>query len=316
MEQVRARTAAQKRYYWTMVLEDLRNYLASPLPLELDARQHFGLLRAVFLWVFASTVLIHLLTQEQIRLMDMLVHATIIGLTYGLAVGIASALLYTFRNSAHRIHVWQLWLASMAGFVLGYFFLPLEPLAGQALGSNAGAHSANISFVNLMPVWCLVTYLFIQPYLTEGLRRELVQLREANERLEANDATATPDRQAIRFESGRNEFVLNADAIRNIVVEDHYCYIHYRQQSDPHDRGQDDGPYCKRDLAMPLREVLALLPPEFVQVHRSHIVNMNHIASIRRKNREVQVMLNGGCEVPVSRHRLEEVLPLIGQQSV
>ena len=110
--------------------------------------------------------------------------------------------------------------------------------------------------------------------------------------------------ESIRFESGKTTFVLEAGSIRNIAVDDHYCYVHYRHN----DR------YTKRDLAMPLRDVLALLPPEFVQVHRSHIVNVRSIRSVKRKNRAIRLVLDDGFQVPVSRHRLDQVLPLIRQQ--
>ena len=63
---------------------------------------------------------------------------------------------------------------------------------------------------------------------------------------------------------------------------------------------------------MPLRDILALLPDEdFVQVHRSHIVNLQHVQSVARHNRAIRLMLSDGFEVPVSRHRLESVLPKI-----
>ena len=89
-------------------------------------------------------------------------------------------------------------------------------------------------------------------------------------------------------------------------MDDHYCYVHYRQGDT----------YTKRDLGLPLREVAALLPEEFVQVHRSHIVNLGHIASIKRRGRSIYLALMGDYEVPVSRHRLEDVLPMIRKRNV
>jgi DNA-binding LytR/AlgR family response regulator len=159
--------------------------------------------------------------------------------------------------------------------------------------------------VKLLPVWFLVTYLFVQPYLSESLKSELARLQEVNALLERRDLSARQSsQQPINFASGRTEFALNADAIRNVAAEDHYCYVHYRS---------GDG-YKKRDLAMPLRDVVALLPPEFVRVHRSHVVNLGHIRSIKRRNRSICVILDGDYEVPVSRHRLEHVLPLLQQR--
>jgi len=288
-----------------MTMKALRDYLSANLPLELNAQQHFRLLRTVFALVFASTVAIHLLIQQDRTLLGMLIHATMIGLVYTVAVGLATALLYALRTSTQQVRVWHLWAASLAGFILGYYFLPIDDLIIWLLGVNTEDQVDTMSFFELLPIWFLVTYLFVQPYLNEGLKSELVRLQEINTLLERRDLSVRRTGQPpIRFESGRTEFTLNADTIRNVVVEDHYCYVHYQQ----------GGQYAKRDLAMPLRDVLALLPSEFVRVHRSHVVNLEHIASINRKNRSIRVILDGDYEVPVSRHRLEEVLPLLRQR--
>ncbi|MGI9288289.1 MAG: LytR/AlgR family response regulator transcription factor [Pseudomonadales bacterium] len=288
-----------------MTMKDLRNYLSAVLPLELNPQRHFRLLRTVFALVFVSTVVIHLLLQQDETLPGMLIHATIIGLIYTVAVGLATALLYALRNTAQQVQVWHLWAASLAGYVLGYYFLPLDAVLIWLLGVDTGNQLGTMGFLQLLPVWFLVTYLFVQPYLNEGLKLEIARLQEINALLERRDLNERrTGQQPIRFESGRTDFTLNADTIRNVVVQDHYCYVHY----------QHNGGYAKRDLAMPLRDVLALLPSEFVRVHRSHVVNLEHIASISRKNRSIRVLLDSDYEVPVSRHRLEEVLPLLRQR--
>ena len=288
-----------------MTVEGLHNYLSARLPLQLSAQQHFRLLRTMFALVFASTVVIHLLIQQDEPLLDMLTHATTIGLLYVIGVGIATVLLHTLRDARQGVRVWHLWFASMVGFVLGYYFVPLDRLITWLLEVDTDIHTTAMEFWQLLPVWFLATYLFVHPYLNEGLKSELVRLQDINALLEQRDpALEQPRQQLIRFESGRTEFSLEADSIRNVVVEDHYCYVHY----------EHDGAFAKRDLAMPLRDVQALLPSGFVQVHRSHIVNLAHIASIRRKNRSIRVILDSGYEVPVSRHRLDEVLPVLRQR--
>jgi DNA-binding LytR/AlgR family response regulator len=65
---------------------------------------------------------------------------------------------------------------------------------------------------------------------------------------------------------------------------------------------------------MPLRDVIALLPSGFVQAHRSHVVNLEHVQAVKRKNRNVRLVLSAGAEIPVSRHRLHRVLPLLRQR--
>lgn len=287
-----------------MVIDAVRDYFAAQLPLKLNAQQHFQLLRTVFILVFASTIVIHLLAEEQQTLLDLLIHATIIGLLYTVAVGLATTLIYSLRKTIEFISVWHIWAASLAGFFIGYYVLPLEDLVAALpwLASNDGPGS--FSILQLAPVWLLVTYLIIHPYLNESLRSELARLREINVLLDGRGTSAAPSGQMAEFESGKTKFSLDATTIRNIVVDDHYCYLHY----------QHHNAYTKRDLAMPLRDVLTLLPANFVQVHRSHIINLQYIASIVRRNRRIFVILDGGFEVPVSRHRMEQVLPLLRQQ--
>ena len=282
----------------------VRDYLSTQLPLELNAQLHFRLLRNVFVLVFMSSVVIHLLDQQAGSLPGMLIHATTIGLLYTIGVGIATALLHAFRNAMQRVHVWHVWTVSLAGFILGYYFLPVDDLIAGLLDVDTDGHVGALGFFRLLPIWFLLTYLIVQPYLNESLRTELARLRDVNEMLERRNRGPDRTDQLVHFESGRTEFTLNADVIRNVAVEDHYCYVHYRHE---------DG-YTKRDLAMPLRDVFAMLPSDFVQVHRSHIVNLHHIASIKRKGRSIYLSLDGDYEVPVSRHRLENVLPLIRQQ--
>jgi len=287
-----------------MTTDTVRDYLSSQLPLDLSAQQHFRLLRTVFALVFISTVVIHLLDQQEGTLIDILIHATTIGLLYAIGIGLATALLHGLRKTMRHVFVWHVWIVSLVGFILGYYFLPLDDLVARLLASDTNDHIGALGFFRLLPIWFLLTYLIVQPYLNEGLISELARLRDINEMLEARTTGLGGTGQSVRFESGRTEFTLNADAIRNVVVDDHYCYVHYRH----------DDRYAKRDLAMPLRDVLGLLPTGFVQVHRSHIVNLDHIVSIDRRGRSIHLSLDGGYEVPVSRHRLEEVLPQIRQQ--
>ena len=291
-----------ERYHSHMTMEGLQNYLSTRLPLQLNASQHFRLLAMVFALVFASTVVIHLLIQQDRTLPGMLIHATTIGIIYVVGIGLATTLLHILRDATEAVRVWHVWIASLAGFILGYYFLPIDDLLVWLFGANTDDHAGPLQFSQLLPVWFLLTYLFVNPYLNQGLRQELVRLTDVNELLQMRDLSeAQTDRDVISFESGRTQFTLGADTIRNVVVDDHYCYVHYSHGDA----------YAKRDLAMPLRDVQRLLPPVFAQVHRSHIINLEHVVAIRRKDRGLRVILSGEYEVPVSRHRLDQVLPLL-----
>ena len=296
--------ATRGRYHWSAMIEGLRNYLDAALPWDVGASQYLRLFGTVFVLIFASSVLLHLLLQDAARPLQTLFHAISISVAYTVVVGLACGVLYALGSAIRRILVWHVWLTSFVAFVAGFYLLPLNGPAGWITGDAASAHTGDISFFQLLPIWGLVTYFFVQPYLTEGLRSELVRLRDVNALLEAGSRTTGGTANPIRFQSGKTDFVLDAGSVRNIVVDDHYCYVHYRHNDD----------FAKRDLAMPLRDVSALLPSDFVQVHRSHVVNLRHIRSIRRENRSIRLVLDGNFEVPVSRHRLDEVLPLLRQQ--
>ncbi|MDJ0712488.1 MAG: LytTR family DNA-binding domain-containing protein [Woeseiaceae bacterium] len=286
------------------MLESLRNYLAAVLPLELGAAQYLRLFRTVFLLVFASSVLLHVLLEDGIRPLQTLSHATLIGASYTLVVGLACAIVYATRKATDQVRVWHIWLVSLVVFVAGYYFLPFDGSPSSIAGEGADAHAMRVSFFQLLPIWALATYFFIQSYLMASLTTELEKLRDVNALLEAGMPTVSDAVRPIRFPTRKQSFALNASSVRNIAVDDHYCFVHYRLNGD----------YEKRDLAMPLREILALLPNEFVQVHRSHVVNLRSIKSIRRENRSMRLVLDGGFEVPVSRYRLNQVLPLLHQQ--
>ncbi len=276
--------------------ESLKNYLSKSLPRGVGRSQYLRLFATVFALVFAGSVLLHVLLGERSSVSHLLVHAASIAGGYTVIVGLACALIYATRRTIERIRVWHVWMASFTVFVVGYYLQPL--------GDVTNAHSSAVSIFQLLPAWALVTFFFVHPYLSESRVTELDRLREMNAILEAGIPQGDDATQAIRFQSGKTGFVLEAGSIRNVAVDDHYCYVHYRQGEG----------YAKRDLAMPLRDVLALLPPGFVQVHRSHIVNLGYIRSIRRSNRNLRIVLDGDFEAPVSRHRLDDVLPLLRRQ--
>ena len=285
------------------MMENLRNYLSTTLPWDVGPPQYLRLFGTVFVLVFAGSLLLHLLLKDVTRPLQSLGHAASISLAYTVVVGLACTALYAARKAIDRVLVWQVWSASFLVFVAGYYLLPIESMAERIPGS---AHNDTVSFVQLLPIWALLTYLFVQPYLTESLKSELAKLRDVNMLLEAGGLNVDLAAEPIRFHSGKTEFVLDAGSIRNIAVDDHYCYVHYRH---------GDG-YAKRDLSMPLRDLSALLPADFVQVHRSHIVNLRHVQLVKRKNRSVRLALAGEFEVPVSRYRLDQVLPKLHQLAV
>lgn len=66
-------------------------------------------------------------------------------------------------------------------------------------------------------------------------------------------------------------------------------------------------------IRMPLKELSARLPEnQFARIHRSHIVNLAWVDGVKRVGRQVQLtMKHGDFELPVSRYRLPQLLPIL-----
>ena len=156
-------------------------------------------------------------------------------------------------------------------------------------------------FLVVLPFWLLASALAIQFAL-------------------AMQAQALPRPEAVGGEMGEEEkegaldcraeagpFSIPFARISHVSVEDHYSRIFFDQ-----DHGQ--GP---RNLLIrvSLKELKRKLPPaRFVQVHRSHLVNLDQVARLVRKGRDHMVEMSPhGARLPVSRHRLGAVRQRLGK---
>ena len=86
-----------------------------------------------------------------------------------------------------------------------------------------------------------------------------------------------------------------------MTIEEHYSRIFIRE-------GQE---YREVQVRLSLKEALAQLPDGlFIQTHRSHLVNLGHVSRIQRPARSYELTIGEGrYRLPVSRHRIAQVLP-------
>jgi len=291
------------------MLDAGRTYFLTPLPAELTTEQQFRLLLMIFGLTFASVVTLHQMLPPPQPLIDLFVHAGLIALTYTVSMILLATVLYFLRQNipVDRILVWHIWLASFVGFSLGYFAVPLGDDLKLALHPDLGHGDEFFHFLRLMPVWLLMTYLFIQPYITQSLKLEVQRLNEVNTQLASQERPREkPTSEHVAFDLGKRKVQIDAHAIRHITVEDHYCYIHHMVGDQ----------LCKTEIALPLRDVLAILPTSFIQVHRSHVINPSHVVEVSRKGSSYVLTLDGTqTRVPVSRHRMRDVLPRLQSES-
>lgn len=83
----------------------------------------------------------------------------------------------------------------------------------------------------------------------------------------------------------KSRAIISVDEIVSIKADGHYLEFYLTSKSNPEiDRNR-------------IKEVLEVLPPKFVQIHRSYIVNIEHI----KVKYADKVLLKDGQELPVSR---------------
>jgi NO-binding membrane sensor protein with MHYT domain len=132
----------------------------------------------------------------------------------------------------------------------------------------------------------------------EGLFGEQAMLHADAEGYASADAAARSDQKpfpkSIPVEKEGRTRNLRVDDIRSVRANAHYTYISDGQQEF----------FCK----LPISAVESHLDPQsFIRVHRSYIVSIEHVESIRRHGENGIVELSGAlvqCDIPVARARL------------
>jgi hypothetical protein len=282
---------------------NLIDYLTTRITSELTTADQFRLLVSVFLLTAISVVIIHQFLPGDQPLLVIAVHAIVIATSYSVFMVLIGALLYFLVQQVRisSIQVWHLWLFAFVVYNLGYFvYIPLGDDSKFDLHPDANADNSLFHYLRLIPVLMLITFVFIQAYLKRALEHELIQLRKINQGLQAGSHKASADAM-ITFNSGKRSIQLNANSISHISVDDHYCFIYYR----------DGEVWSKTDVAQPLKEIKKLLPGSFLQVHRSHIINPQHLGAIQTVHRAYTLHLVSGDSLPMSKHRINQVLPLL-----
>lgn len=114
----------------------------------------------------------------------------------------------------------------------------------------------------------------------------------AMERLGSVLSGSRPDR--LSFRDGPNIVTLRPDEVIRFAAMDDYVEAWWQNRSTL--------------LSVRMAALAKALPsPPFLQVHRSHLVNLNHIKRASVEAGRMTLVLTGGAEVPVSRSRYAEV---------
>jgi len=139
--------------------------------------------------------------------------------------------------------------------------------------------------------------------------RELVNLNHKMQERSHVPIEDNPDKLAetktnhapLHFVHNDIELIIQPENIIHIQAEENYC----QYWIIPENNAQDVIRCMKRTT---LRDAIELLPKQmFAQTHRSHVVNLNHVRKIQRKERSYFLILKNDKQVPVSRSRFTEL---------
>ncbi len=215
---------------------------------------------------------------------------------------------YEQRTVARQWLIWGL------GFGLGFLLYRL--MAVHLVGLYAPwllaffKHKPHIrpSFLDRLvfcaAVWSAATFMVIQGALR--WQKQLHRRQKAAARRQARPEPAPAAAPAAPSPSAVLSVVHDGQPldiphhrISHVTVEDHYCRIHYADHGGPR----------KVLVYMTLKNLVQELSSrDFVQIHRSHLVNLNQSCCLVRRNRRQYLGLTqAGAELPVSRHRWPEL---------
>ncbi len=171
-------------------------------------------------------------------------------------------------------------------------------------------------FLFMLPFWCLIGGVVIHLMLRKQVQaQELFRVR-IDTILEERQRQLSPGPDGGR--EGAADRVSQAEGylplppgeglapvrmcdISHVTAEDHYLRIFYKGEHG-----------MKNALVrMALKEIVAMLPArQFIQIHRSHIINLEQVSGVKRSGRNIRVKTKyGDFELPVSRYRFPRLLP-------
>ena len=116
----------------------------------------------------------------------------------------------------------------------------------------------------------------------------------------ARNIDKIPAQSELMVLTGNQAEKIDMVKISHINVEDHYCRIFVKEQEG----------FREFYVKISLKEILDQLPRDrFLQIHRSHIVNLAYVTSLIKDSRSYQLALDHGTyTLPISRYRLPQVL--------
>ena len=196
------------------------------------------------------------------------------------------------QKGEHRsLRTYQFWLVGLIAFFIAFF------LQRTVVYSRIDTYYPSlILFYEKYPfarpsiaqmfVWCFMFWLPVSLI--------LVHFSRILQKKYSQNQTTSQKTQNRRWFLQDGKTAIDISELTHLSMEDHYARIYWQEKGEMH----------QVLVRLTLKEALKHLTDKcFVQVHRSHVVNLNHVKSIQKDgNRWVAVI--GHHKIPISRSRL------------
>ena len=158
-----------------------------------------------------------------------------------------------------------------------------------------------VVFVTAYPEYAVESYkvnamdYLLKPYSSEDFERTAEKIHRHWQLLHAQKDTDSGETSVIYLKCDSRFIRTECDSIRFIEGSNEYLKVNLTEAP----------PFLTH---MTFRQICEQLPKDFIQIHRSYIVNMKHVMSVERTS----VTLNDGTHLPVSDTRRGELLQYMG----
>lgn len=299
------------------------DYWREPIIQDLTRNERIRYGIYVFIAICGSNILVDLVSGVPFGPISLIINAAVKSSVYMIGL-VSSEIAITYyskkRHAFTGISIGKIWLISLVGYVSGYLLLgPYREHFGHL--EYHGTDSSLVFFFQISPIWILLTYFYIQLHVRKSLRNEMDRLQQLNQLTaekekqqeeQGNEKTEQkPENKVsgtvLKLVDNGLPVEIASQAITHICVEEHYCTVQYFANNQ----------LRQLEVKCPLKDFSSQLPEgKFVQIHRSCLVNVDHIMSVKKIPRSYELRIRGtDAGFSISRYRLSEVMPFLAQRS-
>jgi hypothetical protein len=217
----------------------------------------------------------------------------------------------------HGRTVARQWLVMFIGFVLAYalhrstYYLVLDSYAHWVVRyfqeHPDQRRGMAVEFIWFFSSWAIKPFIIIQFSLhcqkAKGPAPSKEQSSKKSEPSSNNEAGVS----TLVHQAEGKATKIDQAKIAYVSVEDHYCRIHFLN-------GHDVSHVLQR---LTLNQLQAEFDGVgFVKIHRSHLVNLDHVLGWKIEKRKHYMVMEHGVELPISRSRMADLKPILNRRKL